>query len=63
MTMPPVYERLNDILRAQSANTPGHTDPADAVVTSILDVAREIEKTHPEYGDAYQALAEALGYL
>lgn len=61
--MPPAYARVKAAMQAQLANPRLNDGLADAACCAILGVARELGKEHPEHADAYQALAERLGYV
>jgi hypothetical protein len=61
VVMPPDFDKVEAAI--QDA-VKGRESPADAAIYAILigpcqDLARE----HPEYAEAFQALAERLGYV
>ena len=60
--MSPAYIRIQEALDAQLADPKQFVDLADAACVSILDAARALEREHPEFAAAFQALAEHLGY-
>lgn len=60
--MPDAYRRVEAAMAAQEANPNLNDGLADAACCAVLDVAREIERDHPKYAAAFQALADALGY-
>lgn len=60
--MPAAYARVEAALDAQVANPRLNDGLADAACCVVLDVARELGAERPEYADAFQALAERLGY-
>ncbi len=60
--MPPAYHRVQAAIDAQLANPSLNDSLADAACTAVLDIARELQRDHPEHAAAYQLLAETLGY-
>jgi hypothetical protein len=60
--MPAAYARVEAAMQAQLDNPRLNDGLADAACTAVLDIARELGTERPQYADAFQALAERLGY-
>lgn len=60
--MPAAYARVEAAMQAQIDNPRLNDGLADAACTAVLDVARDLGREHPEYADAFKALAKHLGY-
>lgn len=60
--MPAAYARVGAALQAQVDNPRLNDGLADAACCAVLDVARELSGKHPEYAEAFQSLANHLGY-
>lgn len=58
----PAYARVEAAMQAQLDNPKLNDGLADAACCAVLDIAREIERDHPEHAAAFQTLAETLGY-
>lgn len=61
--MPPDFEKVEAAIREYLDGGRRHDSPADAAVHTILTgPCADLEREHPEYAEAFQALAERLGY-
>ncbi len=61
--MPPDFLKVEAAIHAQRCSGGEHDSPADAAIYTILSgPCRDLERDHPEFAAAFQALAERLGY-
>lgn len=60
--MPAASQHVQAALDTQLAHPGTYVDLADAACTAIFDITRDLERENPDYRDAFQALAERLGY-
>ncbi len=61
--MPEPFQRVEAAIAAQRSDPMVGDSPADAAVLTVLLIARhELAKGRPEWAEAFDALAEHLGY-
>ncbi|GAA0719366.1 hypothetical protein Drose_05695 [Dactylosporangium roseum] len=62
--MPAAFDRVEAAIQAQAAGGREHDSLADAAIYTILaGPCRDLAAERPDYAEAFQALAERLGYI
>lgn len=60
--MPEPFQRIEASIARHPTDPLAGDSPADAAMQALLPICRELTRDHPEWAEAFDALARHLGY-